>query len=654
MNSDWKKEKINITFSKEVIEELSRITDCSKIGGRWAGSPAEHEAADYLVKKFNEAGLVRVTKDPFPVDAWTLKETSLTYTEESGEKQEVSMGGYACHAVFEKKKVSMIFAGKGTEQDYEQVDPKGKLVLIEINQADDWWINFPAYEAKLRGALGVICINTGGFGQEGDNVLVSEDLCGPADLLAFSIGKKDGFRLKQQIAASSTKEISVVLNVDSRVEEGGISYNIWGDIPGETEDVIYIINHYDSYYYTVFDDVQGIGWALGLAKAFTEKGVRPKKTLRFVAHGAEEWGLMDSKYDWAIGAYRQITDIRPEWKETGFAVVNLDGFYAVKGERKFCIVCTQELYDFVQEAVNAYGNTGEYQIETNMKLTSSTEDFSYTKAGIPSFVAGAYDGCLADRKVLHSSDSSWEAGFDDQAFELFHNLFAHIIAHLDAKAICPINLQRRLGGIYEELAPVLKESDVQIFKKAVREAVLLKEHVADFNEGCLAEGRIPADKGALNQELHKIYQFIHQHFIRLNWNDEMIAPHQRYAANVEALEKAVACSEKGQYSSAADHLMEIDFNYYAPFFSRDTYDYFVKQVTEEPKDSWGTGLIENGNEDLYAVIRSLLENKYGYQERERLEQALDRQQRCYNQAVLKETEAAEKAEKAIKLLNNKF
>ena len=134
----------------------------------------------------------------------------------------------------------------------------------------------------------------------------------------------------------------------------------------------------------------------------------------------------------------------------------------------------------------------------------------------------------------------------------------------------------------------------------------------------------------------------------------MIAPHQRYAANVEALEKAVACSEKGQYSSAADHLMEIDFNYYAPFFSRDTYDYFVKQVTEEPKDSWGTGLIENGNEDLYAVIRSLLENKYGYQERERLEQALDRQQRCYNQAVLKETEAAEKAEKAIKLLNNKF
>ncbi|MCE2603780.1 hypothetical protein LH384_32335, partial [Pseudomonas aeruginosa] len=100
--------------------------------------------------------------------------------------------------------------------------------------------------------------------------------------------------------------------------------------------------------------------------------------------------------------------------------------------------------------------------------------------------------------------------------------------------------------------------------------------------------------------------------------------------------------------------MEIDFNYYAPFFSRDTYDYFVKQVIEEPKDSWGTGLIEDGNEDLYAVIRSLLENKYGYQERERLEQALARQQRCYNQAVLKETEAAEKAEKAIKLLNNKF
>lgn len=651
MNRNEIKQKIDSSYSKKIMRELSQFTDCPSIGGRASGSPAEHRAADYLVRQFQAAGLEHVTKDPFPADTWTLKEAKLTYKGLDGKISDVLLGGHACNLQCREKEFPIIFGGKGTEKDYDSVDPLGKLVLIEINQAQEWWVNFPAYEAKIRGAAGIICMNTGGFGQEGEHVLVSQDLCGPSDMIAFSIGKKDGQDLKKQIEKNVHKEITVSLTVDSCVTEEGISYNVWGDIPGTTEDVIYVINHYDSYFYTVFDDVQGIGWALGLAKAFTDAGYKPKKTIRFVAHGAEEWGMIDCKHDWATGAYQQITNIRPQWKDTGFAVINLDGFYAVKGESKFCIVCTQELYDFVSKAVEKFGNTGDYQIEVNTNLTCSTEDFSYTRAGIPSFVAGAYDGCIADKKVLHSSNSSWDAGFDDKAFELFHHMFAHIIMELDEKNICPINLQRRLSLAFQSMDKKLEEKEV--FHKAIKSAQRLNRNIQKANK----EGFCQFDEAKINRinkSLREIYRELHHCFIRLDWNDQMIIPHERYAANKKALLKAQKAVKTAHYREAAEFLMEIDFNYYGAFFSQRTCEYFEQQVTGSPKESWGTGLIEHGNENLFLLIRSLFSERYGKKEKDRMERAVNKQNHYWKQAVIKEIDAARKLGTKIEELNKEF
>ena len=628
--------RADISFATEIMDTLSKITDNESCGGRSAGSPAEHRAAEYLAGKFREAGLVNVTKDPCNVDQWVFEEGRLTFVNADGKVQDVVLGGYAANAEFTDEKMSMIYAGKCTEADLQDIDVKGMLLLIDIDQANDWWINFPVHEARINGAAGVICINVGGFGQEGDNVLVTQDICGPADLPVFSIGKRDGAELKSLIDASGSGSIEVTMNAKSRVTGKGVSYNIWGDIPGKTDEVIYVINHYDSYYFTVFDDVQGIGWALGIAKMLTESGYVPEKTIRFVAHGAEEWGITDSKYDWAVGAYKQITEVRPEWGNTGFATVNLDGFYAVKGEKKFCIVCTQELYDFVDKAVRDFGDTEGYTIEVNMELTSSTEDFSYTRAGIPSFVAGAYDGCLADRKVLHSSDSSWDAGFDRDAFELFHRLFAQIIVTLDKERICPINMERRISGIYEDIKGELSAEDSAVFTDTI--GLLGKIY-----EGAGAENRNvslkESDRYEADRALHDIYRYMHGKLIRLNWNDEMIAPHERYTANVSALERALRSMEEGSAEDAAEALCEVDFNYYAKYFSRETYRFYEEQVTKRVKPSWGAGLVDNGNEDMFDVIRALMDGVCGEAEKMAVAQAVERQKQYLKEAVAAEIDA---------------
>ena len=61
-------------------------------------------------------------------------------------------------------------------------------------------------------------------------------------------------------------------------------------------------------------------------------------------------------------------------------------------------------------------------------------------------------------------------------------------------------------------------------------------------------------------------------------------------------------------------LSQVDFNYYAVFFSENTYTYFEEQVTRWSKPSWGTGLVENGNENLYGTVRALLNGKCGEDE----------------------------------------
>lgn len=36
----------------------------------------------------------------------------------------------------------LVYVGKGTELDYKDIDVKNKLVLVDINQRDEWWDNF--------------------------------------------------------------------------------------------------------------------------------------------------------------------------------------------------------------------------------------------------------------------------------------------------------------------------------------------------------------------------------------------------------------------------------------------------------------------------------------------------------------------------------
>ena len=163
-------------------------------GGRQAGSDAEHAAADYLADEMRRIGLSDVEKAAAKCDKWQFNGASFTVN-----GTEYPVYTYAtASTVPEGITAPIVYVGRGTMYDYEGVDVKGKIVLVDIDQRADWWITYPMLEAEHQGAAAILAANVGGFGQVADDALNSQDICGPTSIPTCSIGVRASREIRAQ------------------------------------------------------------------------------------------------------------------------------------------------------------------------------------------------------------------------------------------------------------------------------------------------------------------------------------------------------------------------------------------------------------------------------------------------------------------------
>ncbi len=164
-------------------------------GGRQAGSDAEHAAADYLADEMRRIGLSDVEKAAAKCDKWQFNGASFTVN-----GTEYPVYTYAtASTVPEGITAPIVYVGRGTMYDYEGVDVKGKIVLVDIDQRADWWITYPMLEAEHQGAAAILAANVGGFGQVADDALNSQDICGPTSIPTCSIGVRASREIRAQL-----------------------------------------------------------------------------------------------------------------------------------------------------------------------------------------------------------------------------------------------------------------------------------------------------------------------------------------------------------------------------------------------------------------------------------------------------------------------
>ena len=319
-------DKVDVDYSYELTKKLTEFKTNEKLGYRTAGSEAEIAAGEMLKEEMEKIGLQNVTKDAITLDTWTFEKADLTFQAADGQEKTAVLGGY--HTNFDTqgpREYTVVYAGRGTAADLEPLDVTGKLVLVDINQSEDWWINYPAYQAHLKGAAAVLAMQDGGYAEISPDALNAQDVCGPADAPAFSISQTDAGALKEAIAASENGEITVTFDAKSEVELDGTSYNIVGMIPGKDPDAMVIVSaHYDAYFDGFQDDSAAIALMMGIAKGLVDSGYQPEKTLVFCAMAAEEWGMTNTRYDWSTGAYKQVFEAHPEWAGKVIANINFE------------------------------------------------------------------------------------------------------------------------------------------------------------------------------------------------------------------------------------------------------------------------------------------------------------------------------------------
>ncbi len=622
-------EHVDVDYSYELALRLEEIRSNEALGYRTAGSQAELDTGDLLKAEMEAIGLSNVTKDAFTLDTWTFETARLTYTGADGGSYTTELGGYQTDFQTDGAETfTVIDGGQGTEADLAGLDVAGKLVLIDINQRDNWWINYPAYEAHLNGAAAVLAAQDGGYGEVSPDALNAQDVCGPADAAAFSISRTEADHLRAAMAAAGTNELTVTFEASSTVGLDGTSYNIVGTIPGKDPDAMVLMSaHYDSYFSGFQDDNAAIALMMGIAKAIVESGYQPEKTLVFCAMAAEEWGVSNTRYDWSTGAYNQIFRVHPDWVGKVVADINFELPAMNEGETDQ-IRASYELKTFLENfapTVPAVEGVFESGIEVIVPTQTWSDDFSLSIAGVPSTVTALRGGF--SQTHYHSQFDNAET-YSEAAFRFHHNLYAMLMLEYDHCAVSPLDFstrlsafresmdEERLSGVtlpdgsnaLEALNGALEEAEAAAQAAWARVLEVNTAYAAALDGGDTEQAdALLAESRALNDQVLEAFRYAEDQFVRLTWEDVSIFPHEHSQNNLDALDGAVEALRAGDAQSALDeYLYLVDNNWYAYDWSRETFDYFTDYVLDQPDERlmWGAGRVQ-GHVDLFDVINSL-------------------------------------------------
>ena len=441
---------VDVDYAYDLALKLEGIRSNETLGYRTAGSDAELATGDMLKAEMERIGLQNVTKDAFTLDTWTFTKAQLGFEDSAGEAHVAELGGYQTDFVTDGAETfTVIDGGRGTEADLAGLDVTGKLVLVNINQREDWWINYPAYEAYLAGAAAVIAVQDGGYAEVSDDALNEQDVCGPSYAPAFSMSRTDAELLRA--AMNEFGEATVTLDADSRVGMDGTSYNIVGTIPGrDTESMVLMSAHYDSYFAGFQDDNAAIALMMGIAKGLIDSGYQPEKTLVFCAMAAEEWGVSNTRYDWSTGAYNQIFRVHPEWVGKVIADINFELPTMNEGTSDQ-IRTSYELKTFVdgfKSAVPQVDGVFPDGIEIIVPTQTWSDDFSLSIAGVPSSVTALRGGFAQTH--YHSQFDNRDT-YSREAFLFHHNMYGLLMMAYDHCAVSPLDFSTRLSALRDAM-----------------------------------------------------------------------------------------------------------------------------------------------------------------------------------------------------------
>ena len=603
----------------------------SELGGRTAGSDAEHAAADYLAGVMEEIGLSNVEKVAAPCDRWQFNGASFTV-----DGKEYPVYSYATASTPpEGITAEVVYAGKGTMWDYEDLDVEGKIVLVDVDQRADWWVTYPMLEADFQGAAAILAANVGGFSQVADDALNCQDICGPTSIPTLSIGLADSQELQNKMKEGP---VTATLVVDNEVEiDAGTTYNIMGVLKGKSSDhQILVGGHYDVHFWGFQDDNCAVGLVLSMAKAMIDSGYQPENDIVFCLHGAEEWGSSYTQYDWTVGAWEMINSVHPDWVGKTLAFLNFE-LPAYEFDTYTSTYSAPEMYAMLDYYANEYPYSPDPEgcfpdgvLTEGYQTYTYSDDFSYYAAGVPSTV----NGFLLQKDMenvfpfyvdIYHSQYDTPDTYNEAVMDFNIRYYGALAMYIDQTPALYLDFtaqyDRILASVDEE-AMAAAGVDMAAFHTALEElntaAQAMTERVKALNRDYLkaredgdsaAMEKLWAEGKELTAQNLQAFEFAQKNLLGLMY-ERPIVPHEAPQENIQLCQDIIACLEQGDVVTVVDELAWTVNNvleYYAMYFSPEVIAIQDDMHWGEGNQDnlyWGTG-INFTKADVDAATRSL-------------------------------------------------
>jgi len=357
----------------------------SELGFRWAGTTAEHATGIRIEKEMREMGLSNVRREPVPVDVFEFKRASLTVGSREmicstfAGVQSTPEGGITAKIVYVKG---------GTAADFDAVgDVSGKIVLVDY-LPNSWWLSVPAFEAAHRQAAGIILTFTpedAKYYSIHSQALGSFDSAGDLSLPpVVYLCLQDAQWLKSQLVQGEVRATMILDQEVTLAQDGGVGYNVVGELPGSSPDgqMIVLLGHQDAHFQGALDDTAGFVNMLTMAKAMCASNVHPQHTIVFMATCAEEFGRVNSYFDYLIGAWWAISHEHRDWIGKVRAVINVE-VMAVNGT-PLTLISNPELKPWLTKLVTTHPQYVPFGTHQETPVFSWTDQWPFTALGIPS------------------------------------------------------------------------------------------------------------------------------------------------------------------------------------------------------------------------------------------------------------------------------
>ena len=613
---------IDMDYAYELAYELGYNMDLAdnELGWRSSGSDAEHKTADYLMEEMKAIGLVDVEKVGTPVDKFQFNDSSLTI---EGTDIDLMPASYQCSGTdADGITAEIVNAKTGAEYDYAEIgDVTGKIVLVQVDQANVSWIDGYIRCAAENGAVAVVSYANSGYGEVSEDSINVQDICCDDIIPTVAISYNQAKEIKKAIKEGHNMA-TLMVDVEFAKDEG-TTYNVVGKIKGKSSDQqIILASHYDKYWYGFQDNCCAVSLTFAVAKAMIESGYQPENDIVVVAHGAEEWGASDTQFDWTIGAWGMI-EANPDWATKTICMINTELPGYSMGLDELNIISVPEYQAMASKLVGESGLVVEYgDITLSSEITdvSNMEDgVSYRWHGVPYMLNGGVGGTFGTERYHTQFDDA--DTYDEDAMKTNIHWYGAFSIYMDKMPAMELDLTATCDDLEENLNDDIAKAagvDVEAYKaelSKLREAAeghnaeiaevnaAYEEAVAAGDEEAIAELREEGKE--LNETSLEAFKEIQKQYLMAD-DCNVYLGHGPINTNIELLQGAIQqLDNEVLWGENEDGALDIIFNlnayhdwaYY--FFGEDVAYDIVTQYDENKVDMsnqyWGT-------DALYPVI----------------------------------------------------